>query len=191
MTTDAIGAAVDPSTRLGAAYREIHRQRMLGLPFLNPALDVEAVAFAPWEGCWLGVMVTPWFMNLMLVPEDPGQWQPLAFGDKRTHRFPAGAYQFIGGDDPLVGPYESCSLFSPVLEFEDHATARMVAALARDALFDPANAEVPEYPRANLTAPDDAGPGPLARLEAGMEAPLTKRDFLRGRFVAASDDDRR
>ena len=32
--------------------------------FVNPALAVEAVGFRPWEDHWLGVMVTPWFMNL-------------------------------------------------------------------------------------------------------------------------------
>ncbi len=190
MTTETPVVHADPSSRLTAAYREIHLRRMMGLPFLNDALDVEAVAFAPWNGSWLGVMVTPWFINLMLVPREPDAWKPLAFGDKRTYRFPAGPYEFIGGDDALIGPYQSCSLFSPVPEFEDHATAVMVAALAREALFDASHAEVPEYPQGDLT-PKDAGPGPLARLEAELDAPLSKRDFLRGRFLPSGDDDRR
>ena len=37
-----------------------------------PAIDVEAVAFAPWESHWLGAMVTPWCINLMLLLADRG-----------------------------------------------------------------------------------------------------------------------
>ena len=32
---------------------------MRALPVCNAALDVAAVAFAPWEDAWLGVMLTP------------------------------------------------------------------------------------------------------------------------------------
>ncbi|MEO8676051.1 MAG: [NiFe]-hydrogenase assembly chaperone HybE [Casimicrobiaceae bacterium] len=175
----------DPSPRLEAAFRAV-ATRMTGLGFVNPALDVEAVGFAPWNGHWLGVLVTPWFMNLTLVPRDVSLWQPLAQGEKRSYAFPAGAYEFIGAGDEVAGDYQFCSLFSPVREFEDHATARFVAELAREALFDPENADVPEMPVANL-APS---PGPLARMEGQLAAPLSKRDFLRGRFLASDHDDR-
>ena len=66
----------DPSARLTAALREVAR-RMEGLGFVNQALEVEAVAFEPWQGHWLGVMVTPWFMNLVLLPRQPSRWQAL------------------------------------------------------------------------------------------------------------------
>jgi [NiFe] hydrogenase assembly HybE family chaperone len=163
--------------------------RMRGLPFVNPALEVEAVAFAPWNGRWLGVMLTPWFMNLMLVPLDEAAWIALPVGAKRTWRFPAGAYEFISGDDPALGSHETCSLLSPVLQFADHASARLVAQLAREALFDPANAEVAQFPESNLSPSCVAGP--LAQLEASLDAPLSKRDLLRGRFIGGGDGDRR
>ena len=41
---------------------------MAGVPMLNPALRVQAVGFRHWQSHWLGVLVTPWFMNLMLLP---------------------------------------------------------------------------------------------------------------------------
>ena len=182
---------MDPASRLETAFRAA-ALRMQGLPIVNPALEVEAVGFAPWEGSWLGVMVTPWGMNLMLVPGEPGSWQPLALGAKRRYRFPAGDYEFIGAHDATIGEYQVCSLFSPVHEFEDHATARLVARLARDALFDVANAEVPEFPVANLSPSStvEAPAGPLAQNEAGLGAPLSKRDFLRGRFLGGDHDHR-
>ena len=186
----------DPSPRLTAAFRQI-AARMQGLGFVNPALEVEAVGFAPWQGHWFGVMVTPWFMNLVLLPHDRSQWQPLPVGGKRKLHFPAGVYEFIGADDPLVGEHQTCSLFSPMLEFEDHAAARLVAQLAREALLDAAHAERPEYPQANLSPPAGVAaapggkPGAGGGAEPGKDASLSKRDFLRGRFAGGGHADRR
>lgn len=172
----------DPSAALAAAYRQVAGTRMRGLPFLNPALAVEPVGFAPWEGRWLGVMVTPWFINLVLAPLDPAQWQAIGQGEKRRYAFPAGDYEFIGAIEPGVGEFQVCSLFSPVLEFEDQATARFVAAHARAALLDTANREVHvgAAPR----------PGPIARAEQALDAPMSRRDVLRGRFLPDADADR-
>jgi [NiFe] hydrogenase assembly HybE family chaperone len=180
----------DASTRLTSAFRAA-AARMDGLAFVNPALEVEAVGFALWNGRWLGVMVTPWFMNLTLVRADPAAWRPLAVGAKRRYRFPAGDYEFIGAHDSAIGDYQVCSLFSPMQDFADHATARLVAELARAALFDPANAEVHE-PSTTNRSPGDAEvpPGPLARLETELGAPMSKRDFVRGRFLGGDRDDR-
>jgi [NiFe] hydrogenase assembly HybE family chaperone len=183
----------DPSARLTAAFRAA-AARMQGLAFVNPALEVEAVGFAPWEGHWLGVMVTPWFINLTLAPRDPAAWQSLAPGAKRRYRFPAGDYEFIGARDEAIGEHQVCSLFSPVLEFDDAATARLVALLAREALFDPAHADVPEMPVANLAPapPAPGAPGPVAQLAEKLDTRLSKRDFLRGRFLGDERDlDRR
>jgi [NiFe] hydrogenase assembly HybE family chaperone len=175
----------DPSAQLERAFRVV-ATRMAGLPIVNAALAVEAVGFAPWQRHWLGVMVTPWFMNLVLAPRDPAAWQPLAQGAKRPYRFPAGIYEFIGATDASAGEYQMCSLFSPVLQFDDQDTARAVAQLAHTALFDVANAEPSDMPVGNLSPQPDrdvAAPGPLAQLEAALNTPQTKRDFLRGRWT--------
>ncbi len=192
----AVGAALprggDPSQRLVAAFRAA-AVRMQGLPICNPALDVEAIGFAPWNGHWLGVVLTPWFMNLVLAPLDPDAWTSLPPGEKRSCRFPAGDYDFIAARDPVAGEYRMCSLFSPVLEFDDQATAVLVAGLAREALFDAQNAEVPQMPVANLSpqaAVAGAQPGPLARLEKRLDTRMSKRDFLRGGGSGAGDADR-
>jgi [NiFe] hydrogenase assembly HybE family chaperone len=188
--TDADVLLADPSPRLDAAFRAV-TERMRGLSFVNPAVEVEAVGFAPWEAHWLGVMVTPWFINLMLLPRDPAAWHPLPTGAKRHYSFPAGAYEFIGASDATIGDYLACSLFSPLLEFADHASARLVAELARAALFDPANADAPSMPEANLSPnAADIVPSLLAPLQEEIAAPLSKRDFLRGRFVGGAHVDR-
>ena len=180
----------DPSARLTAAFRAA-AARMQGLAVVNPALEVEAVGFAPWDEHWLGVMLTPWFMNLTLLPRNPRAWPPLATGAKRRYTFPAGEYEFVGANDAELGAYQVCSLFSPVHEFADQETARLVATLARAALFDAANAAVAEMPAATPSpVVASVEPSPLAQLGRTLDAPLSKRDFLRGRFLGAGRDDR-
>jgi len=163
----------DPSPRLAAAFRAIRAGPMRGLPFVNPNVRVEAVGFMPWKHYWLGVMVTPWAMNLVLAPRDPALFRALPAGEKRRCFFPAGAFDFISVRDETIGGYFACSLFSPLLEFRDHETARETARLALAALLDPAQSEV-----------GDAQP--LAELSA----PMSRRDLLRGRIRRRGDDAR-
>jgi [NiFe] hydrogenase assembly HybE family chaperone len=162
----------DPSAGLEALYLEA-ADRMRDLPVYNAALRVQAVGFAPCNGHWLGVVVTPWFMNLTIAPCDAGSWQSLPVGGKRRIRFPAGDYEFIGSKDPQFGEFQTCSLFSPMQDFADHDTASLVARLALQALLDPAHAE--------------PAPAPAAANAAGPQG-LSKRNFLRGRLGQAAVD---
>ena len=70
--------------------------------------------------------------------------------------------------DATAGEHLACSLFSPVLEFADQATARAVAQHALVALLDPHTA-------------DEVGP-----VERRATAPLSRRELLRGRFLRAA-----
>ena len=192
--TDTVSLQPDPSAQLENAFRTVHAERMQGLAFVNPALRVEAVAFEPWRGYWLGVMLTPWSMNLMLTPRDSAAWRPLRVGDKRRYFFPAGEFDFISASDEAIGEYLICSLFSPVLEFADHETARETARLAREALFDVTNAERADTPPGNAIAGTSnataTAPGPLAQLRAGLETPITRRELLHGHLSGGSDASR-
>jgi [NiFe] hydrogenase assembly HybE family chaperone len=101
---------------------------------LNAALSVEAVGFRTWQGEWLGALVTPWFLNLVLTP-GAGEWTPLAAGEERIVTLPAGRFRFICGLDEEVGEYHACSLFSPAQEFASHEAARAVALASLAALL--------------------------------------------------------
>ena len=174
----------DPSAALTAAYAAV-AERMAGLPVVNPALAVEAIDFQRWEGHWLGVVVTPWFMNLTLAPAEPSSWVALPVGGKRRLRFPAGDFEFIGAHDPGFGDFQVCSLFSPMDRFEDQPGARLVAQLALKALFDPANAEPAPVP-AGAAAPPEAPPAASSVAEVAGSTPTVdeaKRNFLRGRVA--------
>lgn len=166
VSADAVGVAPDPSATLQRAFAEISATRMRDMPLVNDALRVEALGFQRWNGLWLGALVTPWFINLMLLPDQPAQWPRRRIGEKAIFAFPAGRFEFIAGREPLIagsgtgagagrsanGEYLSCSLFSPVFEFADHETARLVAEMALAGLFDETNFEVPDM-RVSATSP--------------------------------------
>jgi [NiFe] hydrogenase assembly HybE family chaperone len=146
---------------------------------VNPALRVQAVGFRPWGDHWLGILVTPWFMNLVLMPRITERWQALAPRESRHHVFPAGVFEFIGAHDAAVGEYQACSLFSPMFDFADAIAARSTALASLDALFDAATREA-----------GDIGAGPRLTAEAAVVEPaivaapaataLSKRSFLFG-----------
>lgn len=172
-----VAARPDPSAAIERAFEQICATRMAGLPFLNPALRVEAVGFHVWDCRWLGVLITPWFMNLMLVPDDARAWHHVRYGDSVSYALPAGVFEFISAREPLLGDYQSCSLFSPVFEFADQDGARATAVAALAALFD-------TQTHAGVEGPGTALARPAAQetaAEAGRDAP-SRRDFLRGRW---------
>ena len=116
--------------RLTAAFSHIAETRMRGLPLLNHALRVECVGPVHWQGEWLAVMVTPWFMNLMLLPETRAAWSHTP-GATISRSLPSGTYSFVAAEDEVLGPTLSCSLFSPMFDFSSQEDA---VALAREVL---------------------------------------------------------
>lgn len=176
MTDDSHPLAERPSPAgaLEDVFRAIEQRQMRDMPMRNPALSVEAVGFRRWNDHWLGALITPWFMNLMLMPRVGAKWQPIGERETRHYVFPAGVFEFIGGRDPALGDYQACSLFSPMFEFADQAGARDTATAALDALFDSALRDEIEVP-----APQPAGAVSAASAVPTARA-VSKRDFLFG-----------
>jgi len=119
---------------LESVFRQIAITRMAGVPLLNPRLQVQAVGFAAHDGVACGMLVTPWFMNLLRLPLDDSvaMLPPL---QKAERDIGPRCFEFIGAHEPGLGAFESSSLFSPMFEFEDQAaavaTAREVLGLLR------------------------------------------------------------
>jgi [NiFe] hydrogenase assembly HybE family chaperone len=186
----AAASVAELSARVEQAYAHIEATRMQDVPFLNPALRVEAVGFRVWEGRYLGVLITPWFMNLMLLPQEPAAWRHVRYGDSIAYSLPAGVFEFISALDPQLSDYQSCSLFSPVFEFGDQDGARATAIASLEALFASetrAGAEGPGTSLAPLVDMESGAPLSTARLPTA-KAPVSKRDFLRGRWHGDSAD---
>jgi len=181
-STDAEPLSV--AARLEAAFEKVHRERMYDVPILNAALGIKAVGTRAVKAGWLSALVTPWFINMMLLPRTPEQTQDfctLQIGSTVVHSFPAGCFEFIVGEEGDLGRYQMCSLFSPVLEFESHGAAVITAESAIAVLFDAGLA--PDAPQATDAASVEVAAAAVRRpgseaMEAGK---LSRRGLLFGR----------
>jgi len=120
---------------LEMTFNEILDKRMRDLPVVNASLSVQAVGFNRFGEDWLGVLITPWFMNLMLLPGPDSHWRTQQPGTKIDKRFPYGAFEFTLGREPQMGIYALCSLFSPMFQFENQAAALAAAQSALQGLL--------------------------------------------------------
>ncbi len=96
------------------------------MPFVNAALAVEAVGFREFEEHQLGVLITPWFVNLVILPVEDLSTTHSA-GAKITIQFPSGPIEFTVASDEVLGTYLSAVLFSSVSDIPNQETARMLA----------------------------------------------------------------
>lgn len=182
--------------RLEACFRQVHAERMSGIPILNEKLGVRAVGMAPWNGFWFGALITPWFMNLVLIAQEPDQ-DIIRSGEKRLFVFPAGPFEFIRGHEDDLGAFWMCSLFSPVFEFEDMETAEATAMAALAGLMEGAqedeDRDMQRIWQGELPEPGDrsgedraAEPDEAATAEEDGRAPvaseLNRRSVLTGQF---------
>jgi [NiFe] hydrogenase assembly HybE family chaperone len=122
----------NPAKRIEEAFSRVQRERMADVPILNTALSVEAVDFQRWQGHWLGMLVTPWFLSILLLPGKSEDWESIGHNRRRSIRFPAGEVTFVGNEDVGLGEFLSCSLFSPMDQFtrQDEAVITARASLS-------------------------------------------------------------
>ncbi len=142
---------------LAGMYRQIGERAMRDLPIYNEALDVEAIGFRRFEGTFVGIMVTPWFMNVVMPASAAGDRS----GATVRIRFPAGDIEFTLSEVQM-GRIASCSLFSPMFQFADMASARATADAALAELMLPADSEE------------------AVRRREPPTTPIDRRSFLRG-----------
>ena len=107
-------------------YKRVARERMQGLPIVNPELAVEAVGFGYLDEHQLGVLITPWFMNLVLLPGSD-EWAGHSQGSTVSLVLPNARQEFLVGHDDALGVFLSAILFRSVSDFPDQATAVAVA----------------------------------------------------------------
>ena len=151
--------------RLVADFREVWHAKMRDVPMVNKLLSVEAVGFQIVDDRPLGVLISPWFMNLIQLPGINEDWSDLTAGAKELMSFPSGEYEFIHNTRDMIGGYKACSLFSPMGEFQSQMQAQEVARAVMVALFDSDNraesdraADIRATREAELAPPEEAAP---------------------------------
>ena len=113
-------------------------------------------------------------MNLILL-SGTASCPVLAEGGSQYWPFPGGPLQFFAGFEEEVGPFQVCSLFSPMREFANQDEARSAAQAVMDGLL----TEIASVEPAPAPVPVQTQPaGPLEEMRAAAAAPMTKRDFL-------------
>jgi [NiFe] hydrogenase assembly HybE family chaperone len=126
---------------LERAFRTIHEERMTGLPILNPELEVQAVGFRLLHGHCAGILITPWFMNLLVLPPEGDGWEEGGPGDKRHFDLPYGPCEMALCEEEMLGRYLSVSLFSPMSSFASQQQAVSTATAILQRLMTPAQPE--------------------------------------------------
>lgn len=166
--------------KLEKVFQDIADTRMAGLPICNEAMRVRAVGFREWQEHWVGVLITPWTISLVLMPGDKAPLKTLGADEKMTWEFPSGKYEFMGLNEPALGTCQICSLISPVSDIARHEDAVSIAEQVMEALFSDEKSDQArdaEF-KVKLEAARLSGePMPM------KEKTLSRRDFLRGAFL--------
>ena len=91
---------------------------MRELRLYNAEVAIEAIDFRAFgEDALIGVVLTPWFMNLVLLPVAPEPMRMAEIGRPVEVALPVGKRTFVIGGNDVVGLYRAHSLHSPVLTF--------------------------------------------------------------------------
>jgi [NiFe] hydrogenase assembly HybE family chaperone len=131
-----------------AAFRSVE-SGMRDLPIYNDKVDIAAIGFRAFgEDALIGVVLTPWFMNLVRLPIEPVPLDMAAIGKTVMIELPAGPRKFVTNGDADIGLYQAHSLHSPVSSFtlpgQAHAEAvRQFGLLMTPPVEEPAGQKTP------------------------------------------------
>ncbi|WP_279496346.1 hydrogenase-2 assembly chaperone [Aeromonas veronii] len=107
------GFATNPAPLLVAQYERIAREEMQGLSFYHATMPIvaECVLF---EGQWLGCVLTPWMLSVVVLPGPDQLWPVRSNSDRLALQLPCGNMTFMVGELPETGQLLACSLMSPL-----------------------------------------------------------------------------
>lgn len=121
-------------TALLEHFERIQDTHMRGLPILNPHMVVEVVGTRSFGQHRICVLITPWFMNLVMLPGTE-EWASVDQGESFKLDFPGESLDFNVTRDEEIGTFLSAVLFRTVTDFPDQETAREVGLDVVEKLF--------------------------------------------------------
>lgn len=172
----------NPALRLERGFERIWKTRMMGLPMLHPRVRVQAVGFRRWKYFWLGVIVTPWCMNLILSKGQPSKWKSVAEGRRLNYPFPAGLYDFICVRRPhsrripnVLTHVAALMKSSPIMKWRSEIAKYALEELMKPAAEPELGTPIPAFEK-------EADPEAIEKaVSAAIERPIPRRAFLRPR----------
>lgn len=133
----------------------------------NPALQIDVLGVRRWRGNWLAVVVTPHAAQLVILPGYGEVAEPMQDSGTATWYFPAGGVNFSVRQLQDVGLCHVAAVLDSVAHFDSHDAAARAALGMLERLLDPSAAPPTDAPAQDASTP--AGP-------------VSRRDFIRGRF---------
>ena len=125
----------NPSSVLEAHFHQLWAARGDDFPVVNPKLAIKAIGFARVQGDWVGVMVTPWFVQLMLLAGGGTLWGDIPVGQRRYLDLPGATLPFTAAEVMGIGAYQYSPLLAQISEAEDMLAAQRVADDALQAIL--------------------------------------------------------
>lgn len=124
------GFEQEPSLIFQSAMQQVAKE-MQDLPFYREGIECYCPKFVLFENQWIGTVVTPWMLSVVILPGKDQQWEPREIGDKLTVQLPYKSLTFTVSSLETIPQYLSCSLHSPI---DPAMTNAQAIQLAQDCL---------------------------------------------------------
>lgn len=131
VSKETLGFADSPAVWLEAAFTRVAHNDMQTLPFYRAAIPVKTCGFTLFEQQWVGCLLTPWTLSLLVLPGPDQVWSQRTTGERLALQLPCGNVTFMVSDIADASgqnhQYLSCSLMSPI---DPHMSAQQALTLA-------------------------------------------------------------
>ncbi|OVZ93221.1 hydrogenase [Yersinia frederiksenii] len=108
------GHAQNPAELLEQVFSQIAADEMCKLPFYREHIPLRACGFQLFEQQWIGALLTPWMLSLVVLPGPQQSWQRRIVGERLMLALPCGTIGFTVSEIAGCGQYLSRSLMSPL-----------------------------------------------------------------------------
>lgn len=89
-------------------------EKMKNLPFYRADIPCFCPKFVQFENQWVGTVLTPWMLSVLVLPGPSQQWASRTIGDKIALSMPYKRLNFTVSALDNIPQYLSCSLQSPL-----------------------------------------------------------------------------
>ncbi|CQH16302.1 hydrogenase-2 assembly chaperone [Yersinia enterocolitica] len=143
------GHEQNPAALLEQVFGQVAADEMRGLPFYRDHIPLRACGFQLFEQQWIGALLTPWMLSLVVLPGPQQSWQRRAVGERLMLALPCGTIGFTVSEIAGCGQYLSRSLMSPLdTSLSAERALQLAEQSARMALSLPVmDADAPADPR--------------------------------------------